>query len=199
MNRVPVYPIRQRAILCLGLCAGLWLVELVRQITGADLPLWGILPRTQSGLRGIVFAPFIHVSPQHLLLNTGPLLVLSWLVLTHGPWTFLRVTFLIQLAGGGAVWALARGSYHVGASGLVMGYFGYLVTSAVLRRSWTSFFVAALAVLTYGGLLTGVLPGKGHVSWEMHLAGLLAGVLAAWAGPQGKVDAGSDRTPSPRS
>ncbi len=183
MRREPEFPIRQRVILCLALFSLLWLVELLRVMTGADLHMWGILPRTQSGLKGILCAPFIHVSTKHLLLNSGPLLVLSWLALTHGPWTFLRVSLVIQVGGGMAVWALARGSYHVGASGLVMGYLGYLVTRALLHQSWVSFFVAALAVLTYGSLLTGVLPSNSHVSWEMHLAGLLAGALAAWGGP----------------
>ena len=184
MPRAPEFPFRQRVILCLSFLSLLWLVELVHSLSGAEFPLWGILPRTQTGLRGILFAPFIHVDARHLLMNSGPLLVLSWLVLTHGPWTFVRVSLVVQIGSGMAVWALARGSYHVGASGLVMGYFGYLVTRAVLDRSWGSFLVAAVAVLTYGGLLTGVSPGNSHVSWEMHLAGLLAGALAAWSGPQ---------------
>jgi membrane associated rhomboid family serine protease len=64
---------------------------------------------------------------------------------------------------------------------LVLGYFGYLVASAVLHRSWMSFFVAALAVLLYGSLILSVLATNGVVSWEMHQGGLLAGILAAWA------------------
>jgi membrane associated rhomboid family serine protease len=181
MGQSREYSIGQRATCCLALLALLWTVELVRSVSGWDFHSWGILPRTQPGLRGVLFAPYIHLDSRHLMLNSGPLLVLAWLVMTHGPWNFLRVTLMIQLMGGLAVWALGRSSYHVGASGLVLGYFGYLVASAVLRRSWTSFFVAALAVLLYGGLLVSVIPGNSMASWEMHLGGLLAGGLAAWA------------------
>lgn len=177
------YSIRERAAWCLTFLGLLWGVEFAHFL-GHDFHTWGILPRNQQGLRGILFAPFIHQDPGHLALNSGPLLVLSWLVLTHGPWTFLRVTLMIQVLGGLGVWAFARSYYHVGASGLVLGYFGYLVACAVSRRSWTSFFVAVLAVMLYGGLVAGVLPGQVGVSWEMHLAGLIAGVVAAWASPR---------------
>ncbi|MFT7485249.1 MAG: membrane associated rhomboid family serine protease [Candidatus Paceibacteria bacterium] len=178
----PPYAIRDRAAVCVTFLGLLWGIELVNLLNDHSFHLWGILPRTREGLRGVLFAPYIHVDARHLALNSVPLLVLSWLVLTHGPWTFLRVTLTIQWIGGTLVWAFARPSFHLGASVLVLGYFGYLVAYGFLSRSWTSFFVAALTVLLYGGVIVGVLPGQGGVSWEMHLAGLIGGVAAAWAG-----------------
>ncbi|MFT7668904.1 MAG: membrane associated rhomboid family serine protease, partial [Planctomycetota bacterium] len=131
------------------------------------------------GLRGIVFAPFIHYSINHLILNSAPLAFLSWLVLTKGTTNFLRVSLTVLLTSGFLVWALARPQYHIGASGLVLGYFSYLVTNSLIERSWSALLMGAATVLIYGGLLLTVLPMEGEVSWENHLAGLVAGALAA--------------------
>ena len=176
------HPIRERAAWCLSFLGLLWLVELANLLEGHVFHSWGILPRTQVGLRGVLFGPFIHASPEHLALNTLPLAVLAWLVMTHGSWAFLRVTATVMLVAGLGVWALARPEYHIGASGLVLGYFGFLVANLFYERSWTSFFVAALTVVLYGGLVFSVLPSEASVSWESHLAGLVGGVLAASAG-----------------
>jgi len=176
------HPFRERASWCVTLLGALWLVELANLLEGHVFHTWGILPRTQLGLRGVVFGPFIHASPKHLLLNSVPLAVLAWLVLTEGTWTFLRVSLSIMLVAGLGVWAIGRPYYHIGASGLVLGYFGYLVANSFYRRSWTAFFVAALTVMLYGGLVFSVLPGREEVSWESHLSGLLAGIAASWAG-----------------
>ena len=178
----PVYSFRNRAAWCVTFLGLLWGIELVNLLNDHSFLTWGILPRTREGLRGILFAPYIHVDARHLAFNSVPLAVLVWLVLTHGQWTFVRVTLMVQCIGGLLVWGFARPSYHLGASGLVLGYFGYLVACCFYRRSWTSFFVAALTVVLYGGLVTSVVPGDGRSSWEMHLAGLIAGVAAAWAG-----------------
>jgi membrane associated rhomboid family serine protease len=176
------HPLRERALWCVSLLALLWLVELANLLEGHVFHSWGILPRTRVGLRGVLFAPFIHQSPEHLALNSVPLFVLAWLVLTHGTREFLRVSSTVILLAGLGVWTLGRQEYHIGASGLVLGYFGFLVASVVYERSWTNVLIAALAVLLYGGLVLGVFPGRGGVSWESHLCGLLAGGLAAWAG-----------------
>jgi len=185
------HPIRERAAWCVSFLGLLWMVELANVLEGHHFHTWGILPRTREGLRGVVFGPFLHVSPEHLALNSVPLAVLSWLVLTHGTRAFVRVTLMVMLIGGLGVWAFGRPEYHVGASGLVLGYFGFLVADAFYRRSWTSFFVAALTVLLYGGLVFSVLPGQPDVSWESHLAGLVGGVAAAWAGAESRAPAGS--------
>ena len=94
--------------------------------------------------------------------------------------SFFELTLFIVAVGGAAVWLVGRPAYHVGASGLIMGYLGFLVARGWYERSLTSAVIGLFVVLCYGGALWGVLPGAWAVSWEMHLFGLLAGVLAAW-------------------
>ncbi len=182
-------PLRERAAWLVTALAILWMIEAFALISGNSLYEYGILPRTVIGLRGIPLAPLIHHGPEHLALNSVPFLVLGWLVLLRGPARFLRLTAFLTLVGGGVVWACARPhSYHIGASGIVLGYFGYLVARAFHERSWRSLAIAALTVILYGGMLASVLPTVPEVSWESHLAGLLAGIAAAWvfAAPRGR-------------
>lgn len=162
------------------LIAVCWVIEIVNFMLGHRLNAFGVLPRHLSGLPGIVTAPVLHAGFGHLLSNTGGLLILGGLTQLQGNRRFIEVTLIVALVGGVLVWLLARGAYHVGASGLVFGYFGYLVARGYYRRSLISIVVAAGVVLMFGGLLHGLLPLQTHVSWEGHLFGLLSGVFAAW-------------------
>ena len=80
------------------------------------------------------------------------------------------------------MWLAGRSSVHVGASGLVFGLFGYLVARGWYQRSIGAVLIAVVVLGLYWGLLFGVLPSRGFISWEAHLFGLLAGVLAARLG-----------------
>ncbi len=162
------------------LLAVIWGVEAVNLIMGHGLASWGILPRSISGLIGIPLAPFIHGSLVHAVSNTVPLIVLGGLTLTAGRGRFWEATILIVLLSGALVWIFARGAYHIGASGLVFGYFGILLARAVFERSIVSFAIAAITVALYGGLIWGVLPSRSYISFEAHLFGLIAGVAVAW-------------------
>lgn len=163
----------------LGLVGLLWGIEVVNLLSGHQLLQLGILPRTVVGLRGLVFAPFLHGGLAHLLANTLPLLVLGALVLARGRSTFIRVTAFVALVGGLLTWILGRPTLHVGSSGLIFGYFGYLIGSAWYERRPLPILLAVLATTLYGGILWGLLPVIPGVSWEGHLFGLIAGVLAA--------------------
>ena len=162
------------------LLAVIWGVEAVNLIMGHGLASWGILPRSISGLIGIPLAPFIHGSLVHAVSNTVPLIVLGGLTLTAGRGRFWEATILIVLLSGALVWVFARGAYHIGASGLVFGYFGILVARAVFERSIVSFVIAMITVVLYGGLIWGVLPTRSYISFEGHLFGLIAGIAVAW-------------------
>ncbi len=164
----------------LSFAAVMWIVELVNWAVSHDLNSLGILPRTTSGLIGIPLAPFLHGSIGHLVSNTIPFLVLGGLVLIQGKQKFLEVTAIVITFGGLGVWLVGRSSFHIGASGLVFGYFGYLLARGWYDRSAVSILIAVAVLLVYGGLLVGVLPTLSFVSWEGHLFGLLAGVLVAW-------------------
>jgi membrane associated rhomboid family serine protease len=166
-----------------GFVLVIWIVELVNLLLGHRLNSLGILPRSLVGLPGILLAPFLHNGIGHVLLNTIPFVILGWLVILYGPRVFLEVSLLVILVSGGGVWLFGRPGYHVGASGLIFGYFGFLVARSWHERSLSSIIIAVVTIVLYGGILWGLLPLRTGVSWEAHLFGLLAGALAAWLLP----------------
>ncbi len=166
----------------LFLLALVWLVEVVNFIFAHGLTTWGIMPRSLTGLVGIPLAPFIHANFWHALSNTIPLLVLGGLTLSIGEKRFWLVTIAIVVLSGIMVWVLARNAYHVGASGLIFGYFGFLVGRALMERNIVSIAIACLVVALYGGLIWGLLPTRSFISFEAHLFGLIAGVAVVWLG-----------------
>ena len=165
--------------LILGAVCVIWAVEAVNHLTGRPLYIMGILPRHLTGLVGIPLSPFIHGSASHAVLNTVPIVVLGGLVALRGVKTFVTVSVFVVLCGGAALWLFGRFSYHIGASGLIFGYFGYLVARGWYERSAMAILTALLTLFLYGGLVWGLLPGRAFVSWEGHLFGMLAGVLIA--------------------
>jgi membrane associated rhomboid family serine protease len=164
----------------LGIIAALWVVEIVNLALGHGLTSWGILPRSFGGLVGIPLAPFIHASIWHAIANTVPLLVLGALTLSGGTKRFWETTIAITLLAGVLIWLFARGAFHVGASGLVFGYFGALVARGVIERSIMAVLIALVTLVLYSGLLWGLLPLRSYVSFESHLFGLVAGVAVVW-------------------
>ena len=107
--------------------------------------------------------------------------ILGGLVILRGTRRFLGVSVFVILAGGLALWTFGRPAYHVGASGLIFGYFGYLAARGWYSRSAVELLIALVTVFLYGGMLWGVLPATPRVSWESHLFGLIAGAAAARA------------------
>jgi len=162
------------------LLALIWGVEVINIFLGHSLTSWGILPRSISGLIGIPLAPLIHANLWHALSNTIPILILGSLTLMSNKKDFWPTTVAIILIGGLCVWLFARGSYHVGASGLVFGYFGALLTRALIERSLTSILIGIATILLYGGLIWGILPLRSYISFEGHFFGLLAGIFSIW-------------------
>jgi len=170
---------RRAAAPLFAVLGALWLVEAVDSVVLDDrLQANGIRPRDVDGLVGIVAAPFLHGSWGHLIANSVPFVVLGGLVLLRGRALWTGVTVFVMLAGGALTWLVGRSANHIGASGVVFGYLGFLVAAAVLERSGRAVLGGVVAVLLYGGMIWGVLP-RGTVSWEGHLFGLLAGVGAA--------------------
>lgn len=158
----------------------LWIVEIANLLSGHQLCRFGIFPRTPHGLTGIPLSPFLHGSVAHLFLNTGPLIVFGGLIMMNGRIPFVRSTVFIVLAGGMGLWLIGRPAYHVGASALIFGYFGYLLARGIFDRRLKSLFIALVVLAAYGGLFWGMLPTVSYVSWEGHLCGFVAGIMAAW-------------------
>lgn len=147
--------------------------------TGAAQRL-GVVPRTGAGLVGIVTAPFIHANAAHLAANLPPFVGLGYLVLHRGPSHFIEIAGTIALATGSLVWLCARKAAHVGMSGAIFGFLGYLIAAAWLTKTTPDLLVGGGVLLFYGGMLAGVAPVRGSTSWEAHLLGLIAGVGRAW-------------------
>ena len=101
------------------------------------------------------------------------------MVILHSPSVFVEVSVVIILVSGIGVWLFGRSGYHVGASGLIFGYFGFLVGRGWYERSISSILIAVITIVLYGGILWGILPTRTGISWEAHVFGLLAGILAA--------------------
>ncbi len=163
----------------LGFIMLIWAVELINLTIGHRLCRWGVLPRTLQGLIGIPLSPFLHFGISHVLLNTLPFIVLGGFVILQGTRQFVELSLFVIFLGGIAIWLFGRSSYHVGASGLIFGYFGFLVASGWYDRRLSSFLVAFLTLFLYGGILWGLLPIFPHLSWEGHFFGLLSGILGA--------------------
>ena len=167
-----------------GLLVGtglLWVLEALDYVLPGDMDSLGIVPRDADGLTGIVLAPFLHAGFDHLAANTVPLLVLGFLAALRGPGKFVLATVVIVLVSGIGVWLTSPPlTVTVGASGVVFGYFGYVLGRGLFDRRLFDIVVAAIVVFVYGSIIWGVLPGQSGISWQGHLFGLVGGVLAAW-------------------
>ncbi|WP_322041976.1 rhomboid family intramembrane serine protease [Paraburkholderia sp. J67] len=170
-------------VILLGLFVGsMWFTFFV----SAALPFLylnrhGVVPRTFSGLQGIVFAPWLHASFLHIMSNTPGLLVLGWLCMWPRIANFWQATAGGMLGAGFCAWLLgAPYSVHIGASGVVFGYAGYLVAYGFYSRKAVPVLVAIFVAFSYGvSMLYGVLPLTPGVSWQSHLGGAMGGILAA--------------------
>jgi membrane associated rhomboid family serine protease len=144
-----------------------------------DLSAFALVPQSGPGLLGVLTAPLLHGSPGHWLGNSAALLVLVPLVGTVYPRATLRALPLIWLLSGLGTWLIGRPSLHIGASGLTHGLLFLLLALGLLRRDRAAIAAALIAFFLYGGMLLTVLPREPGVSWEYHLCGALAGILAA--------------------
>ncbi|MBM4357867.1 MAG: rhomboid family intramembrane serine protease [Deltaproteobacteria bacterium] len=176
-----VTEIKSRATLVGGLIGTMWAEEIVDTVMfRGGLDRFGIHPRTQGGLVGIPLAPFLHAGFDHLLANTVPLVVLGFFIMARRKRDLAIVTLLATLVGGLGVWLVgASNSVHLGASIVVFGYLGYLLSRGYFERRFWPIVGSIVVFFLYGGALFGVLPGRPGISWEGHLFGFVGGVLAA--------------------
>ena len=165
----------------LGASVGaMWTTFAVNTLVGGALSRFGIVPRTESGLLGILFAPFLHANLNHLIANTIPFTLFGWLIMVRNRQDFVPVTLISMLSAGLFAWAFgAPNSVHIGASGVVFGFLGYLLLSGWYARNFASIALSVGVAVLWGGTVAGVLPGTPGVSWQGHLGGFLGGVLAA--------------------
>lgn len=158
----------------------LWGIHVLNMLSGYRLNAFGILPRTAPGLIGIPLSPLLHGSVAHLFFNTIPFFVLSALILVNGKTLFFDVSIIIIVLGGAAVWLFGRRAMHVGASGVIMGYWGFLLLHAYQQRSFVAILLALLCLYYFSGLIFSLFPREKRVSWEGHVFGFLAGLCASY-------------------
>jgi membrane associated rhomboid family serine protease len=169
------------ALFMLLFTAGLYVVEAFDIVSGHTLDQeYGIEPLEVDGLDGVLFAPLLHGSWAHLMDNTVPFLVFGFLAMAGGIRQFLLVTATIWVLGGLGVWLTGGyGTDHIGASGVIFGWLVFLLARGFFARSGLQILMAVGLFFVWGGILFGVLPGQPGISWQAHLFGALAGLLAA--------------------
>ena len=166
-------------VVLLGVLWMLWIVDGL--FFQNSLKSHGIHPRSTEGLLGILFSPFFHSGLLHLVGNTIGIVMLGSLVLMHDISKFFLVSGFSVIVGGLGVWLLGGAqTNHIGISGVVFGYFGYLVSVGIFERKLGTVLLSLLTVFLYGGMIWGILPVQIGVSWEGHLFGFLGGILAAF-------------------
>ncbi len=166
------------------LLVSMWITFLANGVLEVDLRSYGIVPRTVDGIPGIAFSPFLHGDMAHIVSNTLPLLILGTIASLGRNRSFAWLTIKIIVLGGLLVWCFGHRANHIGASGLVFGYFGYAVARAWVQRTFLTLFLSIGTIALFSGILIGVIPNNPGVSWEGHLFGLIAGFL--WAMTEGK-------------
>jgi membrane associated rhomboid family serine protease len=169
----------------------LYIIEIFDSLSGHHLDDNGIRPLETDGLPGIIFAPLLHANWAHLIANTGPALVLGFLMTLAGMSRFIFATAIIWILGGVGTWLIGNigaptyaGAHvetnHIGASGLIFGWLTFLLVFGFFTRKIWEIVVGLIVLVVYGSVLLGVLPGTFGVSWQGHLCGAIAGVIAAY-------------------
>ncbi|MPY78327.1 MAG: rhomboid family intramembrane serine protease [Actinophytocola sp.] len=170
------------ALVAASFTALLYVVEVVDLVLPANLQQEGIHARTLSGLDGVLWGPLLHGPWGHVVANTVPVALFGFLVMAGGIGKWFVVTATIWLVSGFGVWLVGPpDAVTIGASGLAFGWLAFLLVRGIFNRAVGQLVLAAVLFFVYGGMFWGVLPTvAGNISWQGHLFGALAGVLAAW-------------------
>lgn len=148
---------------------------------------FGIQPRELNGLDGVLFAPLLHGDIGHYLSNALPMIVLLGLLFANRNYRPVQSLAIVWLLGGLGTWVIGRpDSTHIGASIVIFGLVTFLIFASVFLRSWRSAIISTAVLFLYGGIFMGILPPllnssmRENISWEGHLSGAIAGLIAAW-------------------
>jgi membrane associated rhomboid family serine protease len=173
----------RNALIVMGaFLALIWILQVVNVADHYQLDQeYGILPRNVGRLGDIFSAPLLHASWEHIEGNSVPLFVLGVAAAYRGLKQFFAVTVLVAITSGLAVWLFQSGSsVTIGASGIIFGYFGYVLVRGIFDRNWVDLAVGVLAGVAYYSILAVAIPGTPGISWLAHLGGLVGGLAAGW-------------------
>ncbi|MFV2060273.1 MAG: rhomboid family intramembrane serine protease [Gammaproteobacteria bacterium] len=162
------------------LLASMWLVYFLQFVLPYNLSNYGIIPRTLTGLLHIPLSPWVHHSTTHLIFNSIPLLILGFIVHLSNRVQFWEVTVLIIILSGLGTWLIGSSGLHGGASGLITGYWSFILVNALFLRSVKSIFLALITLFLYGGMFFILLDVRPQISWAGHASGFIAGALTVW-------------------
>ena len=164
------------------LVAVMWIVEVVNALDSNRLDAaGGLYARNVDHLWAIFTSPFLHVGFGHLIANTIPFVFMGAIIALRGAARLALITLIVVIVGGLGTWLISPGGTDtVGASGIVFGYAGYLLTRGLFDHSVSELLTGAVVGVLWGAALIASLIPQGHVSWEGHLSGALGGVIAAW-------------------
>lgn len=162
----------------------MWMVRLIEEIFGVSFADYGVYPQSLSGLKGILFSPFIHGDVEHLINNSYPILILGGMLFFFYKkiakqlflWLFFIAGFWLWIIGGIGNEGLRP---HIGASGVIYALAAFLFISGIIRGNPRLSAVSMLIIFLYGSMIWGVLPTEDHISWQGHLAGFMAGIIVA--------------------
>ena len=157
----------------------MWLVKIIEVNFQISFVRYGVFPQTIDGLKGILFSPFIHKDFTHLVNNSYPILILGGMLFALYRKIATQLFVWLYFIAGFWLWVIGRPSFHIGASGLIYALASFLLVSGIIRKNPRLTAVSMLVIFLYGSMIWGLLPTKGPISWEGHLAGFIAGILVA--------------------
>ncbi|MEU9135904.1 rhomboid family intramembrane serine protease [Streptomyces sp. NPDC048404] len=173
---------RKAFFVMFGFLAIVWLVQLANYADDYAFSRdYGLVSGDLGTLPDILTAPFLHWSWAHIESNSGPLFVFGFLAAYRGVVRFLGLSLLVATTSGLVVWFFERGHVEtVGASGLIFGYFGYVVVRGIFDRHLIDTLIGVVMAASFAYMLTVAVPGTPGVSWLGHLGGLIGGLAGAW-------------------
>jgi len=157
----------------------MWLVKVIEVNFQISLVRYGVFPQTIDGLKGILFSPFIHKDFTHLINNSYPILILGGMLFAIYRKIAIQLFVWLYFIAGFWLWIIGRPSFHIGASGFIYALASFLLVSGIIRKNPRLTAVSMLVIFLYGSMIWGLLPTKESISWEGHLSGFIAGILAA--------------------
>ncbi len=172
---------RKAFIVMVGVLALLWIIQVVNAALGYHLTFdYGIVPRDVARLPDILSAPFLHFSWTHIEGNSGPLFIFGFLAAYRGLGKFAAVSAIVVLTSGFAAWLFeSPHSVGAGASGVVFGYFGYIMVRGLFDRRVIDVVIGAVMALCFAYQFAVLLPHQG-IGWQAHVGGLAGGIVAGW-------------------